>query len=208
MEKKEYKVEYPDTAKEGRRNPISIVILCGGESRRMGTSKACLKIRGISFAEFIAKKLSDADEILLSVRKQEDYPDICIPHIPDLFPGCGPLAGIHSAMIHSRNPLVFVVACDMPFLSWKTVEEMYSYYKEGSDAVIPVAEDGTRHTVCGLYHKKILPLLEQQLQSGNYRMRDVLDICKCIEVKEETFTDYEKVFQNINTPDEYREVIQ
>lgn len=191
-----------------RTYPISIAILSGGESSRMGMPKACLKIQGVTFAEYIAKKLSRWDEIMFSVRDVDDYPDIPIRHIPDIYPGCGPLAGIHSALIQSSNSLVFVVACDMPYVSQTTIDELLARYEEGADAVIPVAADGTRHSVCALYHKKLIPLLEQQLESGNYRVKDLLDICKYIEVKEETFTDYEKVFQNINTPDDYREVIQ
>ena len=188
--------------------PISIAILSGGESSRMGMPKACLNIEGVTFAEHIARKFGPSHEILFSVRNMEDYPDIPITHIPDFYPGCGPLAGIHSALTHSVNPLVFVVACDMPYVSHITLEELSARYQEGADAVIPVAADGTRHSVCALYHKKMIPLLEQQLESGNYRMKDVLDISKCIEVKEETFTDYERVFQNINTPEDYREAVQ
>ena len=132
--------------------PISIAILSGGESSRMGMPKACLKIHGVTFAEHIAKNLCPSDEIMFSVRNPEDYPDIPIRHIPDLYPGCGPLAGLHSALVHSRNPLVFVVACDMPYVSRTTLEELSAQYEEGADAVIPVASDGTRHSVCALYH--------------------------------------------------------
>ena len=116
--------------------------------------------------------------------------------------------GGFAILIQSSNSLVFVVACDMPYVSRTTIDELLARYEEGADAVIPVAADGTRHSVCALYHKKLIPLLEQQLESGNNRVKDLLDICKYIEVKEETLTDYEKVFQNINTPDDYREVIQ
>ena len=186
---------------------ISVAILSGGRSSRMGIPKASLKIRGSSFARHIADQMSDADEILFSVRKEEDFPDVPIRHIPDLYPGCGPMAGIHSALIHSSNPLVFIVACDMPCISRTVPETLADYYKEGVDAVIPVAADGTLYAVCGLYHKRMIPLLEEQLKTGNYRLRKVLEECRCIEVSENSFADHEKLFRNVNTPEDYREVI-
>ncbi len=187
---------------------ISVVILSGGRSSRMGSPKATLKIDGISFAEHLANELSDAGEILFSVRQEEDFPDVPIRHIADVYPGCGPLAGIHSALVHSSNPLVFVVACDMPFVSHTVVEELVGRYREGVDAVIPVAADGRGYSACGLYHKKMIPLLERQLESGNYRLGQLLDQCECIVVREDTFADDEKIFINVNTPEDYREVIR
>lgn len=186
---------------------ISVAVLSGGKSLRMGIPKASLKIRGSSFVQHIADQMSDADEILFSVRKEEDFPDVLIRHIPDLYPGCGPMAGIHSALIHSSNPLVFVVACDMPFISRTVPETLADYYNEGVDAVIPVASDGTFHAVCGLYHKRMIPILEKQLESGDYRLRKLLDKCRCIKVDENSFEDHEKMFRNVNTPEDYREVI-
>ena len=174
----------------------------------MGSPKASLKIAGISFAEHLANQFSAADEILFSVRKEEDFPDVPVPHIPDVYPGCGPLAGIHSALVHSSNSLVFVVACDMPFVNRTVAEELVGRYREGVDAVITVAPDGRGYTVCGLFHKRMIPLLESQLESGDFRLRRLLDKCKCIEVREDTFADHEKIFRNVNTPEDYREVIQ
>ena len=186
--------------------PISVVILSGGESSRMGVPKACLTIKGKTFVEQIASHMVPADEILLSVKKTEDFPQIPLIHIEDFFPGCGPMAGIHSALIHSRNPLVFVTACDYPFISWQTVEELYSYYQNGEDVVIPVNEYGRYQAVCGLYHRRILPVMEHMLQHGEFRLRNLLDCCRCVKVPEHAFTDHQNKFKNINTIEDYKEV--
>ena len=193
---------------------ISVVILSGGKSSRMGKPKARLKIRNQTFVEYLADHLSAADEILFSVRSFEEFPEIPLKHIPDFYPGCGPLAGIHSALIHSRNPWTFIVACDSPFVSWDTVKTLYSYRsvpssKEGTetyDAIIPIEEDGRLHATCGLYHKRMLPLIESLLEREAYRLRRALELGHTFYLPVNRFKDFEKIFCNINTMDDYKEV--
>ena len=215
---------------------ISVVILSGGQSSRMGRDKAMLQIEGMSFAEYIASSLKEADEILFSVRQEKDLPEIPLTHIADIYPGCGPLAGIHSGLKHSRNPWVFIVACDTPFVNWGMVEKMYAHAisddgscsadgdsgaggirrdmvttaggSEGipADAVIPVEDDGRFHAVCGLYHKNALNVLQEELEEGHYRVRDTLSRLRTIYIPVTAFPDYRRLFYNINTPDDYQKV--
>ena len=195
--------EYINSSKD---DPITVTILCGGDSTRMGKPKVNLKIGGLSFVEIITERLSQADEFLLSVRNKDDYPNIPIRHISDLHSGCGPMAGIYSALKESRNELVFMIACDMPFVTWDTVEKLYHAFREGSNAVFPVSADGKKYAVSGLYHKNILPALESMLASGEHRLQRVTDYCECVLVPVEEFDDYQNVFRNINTIEDYEEV--
>lgn len=192
--------------------PISVVILSGGNSTRMGSAKARLQIHGVTFVEYIAEKLSQADEILFSVKYEEDFPEIDLPHITDVYPGCGPLAGIHSALTHARNPWIFVLACDTPFVTWDTVEQMYSYTVQSSDknidAVVPRECDGRLHAVCSLYHKNMLPLLNTMLDAGVYRVKKALEDANSYFVPTEEFDNYQMVFRNVNTLEEYKEICQ
>ena len=187
---------------------VSASILSGGFSTRMGMPKAYLKIDQMNFVEHLAIQLSRADEILFSVRKKEDYPDIPLRHIEDIFPGCGPLAGIHSSLKASRNTLLFVTACDIPFVTWETVETLFSYYKEDVDVVLPVDSDGRHHMTCGLYHKKLIPVMEELLVSGCRRLSHILDVTHHVDVPVKVFPGQEQVFTNINTMEEYRRAVK
>lgn len=183
---------------------ISAVILSGGKSSRMGMPKAYLKIGGRYFADHLAMQLSPADEILFSVACEEDYPDIQLPHIGDIYPGAGPLAGIHSSLLAARNPLLFVTACDTPLISWETVKILLSRYREGADAVLPVDQEGRYQMTCGLYHRRLIPLLENMLKKGDLRLSHILGSCSHVDVPVSAFGRHEIVFANINSSEQYR----
>ncbi len=187
---------------------ISVVILSGGKSSRMGQDKARLSFHGQSFVDHIAEEMGQSDEILFSVKNESDFPEIELKHIEDQYPGCGPLAGIHSALKACRNPWLFVIACDTPFIRWKNVEELYSFTQgqKSSYAIIPKEEDGRLHVLCGLYHKNMLDRLDYLLSHGIYRVRQALDENHTLYIPVEEFTGYETSFKNINTMDEYMEV--
>lgn len=50
---------------------------------------------------------------------------------------------------------------------------MFSCLDGETDAVIMVTEDGREHPLCGVYTKHCLDHLEQCLEQGTYRMREM-----------------------------------
>jgi molybdopterin-guanine dinucleotide biosynthesis protein A len=91
------------------------VVLAGGESRRMGRDKALVEVGGEPLWRRQVGVLgrARATRVVIVRRRNQDaipYPDC----IFDVFPGCGPLAGIHAALELGGHPLVAVLAVDMP----------------------------------------------------------------------------------------------
>ncbi len=171
----------------------------------MGKDKARLTIGGRSFAEHIAQEMSQADEVLFSVKNKLDFPEIELLHIEDQYPGCGPLAGIHSALKVCKNPWLFVVACDTPFVKWENVQELYSKRQKGCYAIVPRDSDGRLHVLCALYHKDIFERLDRLLSQGIYKVRAALEENHTIYIPVEEFSGYETSFKNINTMKDYLE---
>lgn len=83
---------------------VSVAILAGGQSSRMGQDKAQLQLNGRSF---LAQIRATARALGLPVR--------VIRH--DRIKQCGPLGGIYTALISSRADAELFLACDMPFVS-------------------------------------------------------------------------------------------
>lgn len=186
--------------------PISAAILCGGQSRRMGTDKARLTWNGQDFLDRITESLSPADEILLSVAQPDQFAEKTPPKVVDLFPECGPLSGLYSSLIACKNALLFAVSCDMPLVDFSTVLLLLSHLEERDDAVVPIDGNGRIQPLCALYRKRTAPIFLQQLQRRDYRIRSVFS---------EFSTKYvplsppqDRVFQNLNTPQDYRCFLQ
>ncbi len=76
------------------------------------------------------------------------------------------------------------------------------------DAVVPVTPDGKEHPLCAIYAKSCLPVLEKQLESGNYRVRDALADLSVLYVKASELTAGEKKLTNMNNQASYRKAVQ
>src|SRR5262252_10584810 len=69
--------------------------------------------------------------------------------VADAVPGCGPLGGLHAALAAAKGEAVFVVACDMPYVSAAFVEYLFSLTTEGA-IVVPQTDRGY-HPLCAVY---------------------------------------------------------
>jgi len=83
------------------------------------------------------------------------------------------LTGIISALRNARQPWVFVMACDMPTPCPKLIDGLCATALAGDPAVrlwVP-SVDGVVHPLHAVYHRDLLPLLEQRLSDGNLRLQ-------------------------------------
>lgn len=186
---------------------VSAVILCGGESRRMGQDKAKLQVGKYTFLEQIVRNNimdNGPDEMFLSVRRKNDYSEIKVTHIEDLEQNKGPLMGIYSAMCVASYEKIWVTSCDMPFIDWQVAEELAVYFEDGIDAVIPVDRTGKKYVLCAWYRKSTLEILKEQLESGDLKVKHLLGRLRVCYVAVEGLSDGRHKFQNINTREEYQ----
>ena len=74
------------------------VILAGGRSSRMGRCKALLELDGETLISRLAGELSAFDELLISSNDEALAAGLPGRVVRDVFPGCGPLAGLHESL--------------------------------------------------------------------------------------------------------------
>ena len=82
----------------------ALVILCGGNSTRMGTDKALLPFGDTCLIEYLVRKFQPYfSRIYLSVKIKGDYSHLKLPvtEIPDIYPNQGPMSGIFYVCRHS-----------------------------------------------------------------------------------------------------------
>ena len=177
----------------------------------MGQDKALMSITpdGPSIVETVAQKVSVvANEILLVGTNASHYSFLDLPLVPDAFPGTGPLGGIHSALAASGSPYVLVVACDMPFLSVSLLKYLVSIPRD-YDLLVPVLD--RPQPLHAIYSRACLPLLEQDLLAGKYRVTGWFENANVRTVGRTSIERFDPQFHsffNMNTPEEYERARQ
>ncbi len=186
---------------------LTLVIQAGGESRRMGRDKALVPFLGRPLIERVIRRQAPlADEIIVTTNRPDQYQFLGLPLVSDLLPGRGALGGLYTAISAASQPVVAVVACDMPFASLPLlVYQKNVLESEQVDVVIPKPESGYEplHT---LYRRDTcLPAIKSAIDADLWKV-----ISWFPQVKVRDLSDAEiracdpdgRAFMNVNTPDE------
>lgn len=184
---------------------IGFLILCGGKSSRMKQCKALLDVGGRTMLDIVKDAGKGFDERILSVN------DPLIPtpegylRCTDLYPGNGPMAGLHAALSMTACDALVSAPCDAPFYSEALAKYLAGAYEEQLDAVILVDSTDRAQPLMGVYSKRIVPALEEGILSGRCKLMRLLDglSTKVIRLPEDMD---ERVFRNVNTPEEYAQL--
>ena len=189
---------------------LSLVIQAGGESHRMGRDKALIPFLGRTLIERVLGRISEmADEVLVTTNKPESYAFLGLRLVPDVIPGRGALGGLYTALSAARQPLVAVVACDMPFVSL----ELLAYERDllnqgGYDAVIPRTEGGTEPFHAVYQREACLPQVEVAIKADKWRVDAWYAKANVRLLSPEETRPYDPqglAFWNVNTPEELSE---
>lgn len=181
---------------------IAGCILAGGQSRRMsGKRKEFLTYRGKCFLDWIRGNLKGFPRIYLSVEDPSFYSQEKGTVVGDYYPGTGPMGGIASVLRRCREEALFVIPCDMIFLSEAAVLEMKRAYEDtGRPVLFDGNEKGNIYPLPGVYTKTMLPMMEHCIQAGDYRLRSLWEKEEYVTVRRPG----EEEMRNINGIEEYR----
>lgn len=181
------------------------IVLAGGQSSRMGSSKALLSLEGKPVIQWVIDALSAVcQEVIIAANDKETYRSFGCRVVEDLFPGGGPLAGIHAGLSTSASRYNFFAACDMPLLQREIVRYMFSQ-AEGHDAVIPVSGPHVE-PLHAIYSKSCLTAVEELLTAKRKKVTAFLPQVKVNYLQEEVLNRHGRAFYsffNINTPQDW-----
>lgn len=176
------------------------IVLAGGRSRRMGTDKSMLPIKGQPMIGHICQQLRGTfARVLVSANNGEKFSFLGFDVVPDRLPDQGPLMAIASALESSRSELNLVVGCDIPRIRLPVVRRMLAE-AEGADAVIPVTKDGKEQPLFAVYRRSARRPMNDALESGGRRIRAIYNSCRVRFLA----LDDEDWFTNLNTMADYQ----
>ena len=183
------------------RDEFTALILCGGRSSRMGRDKTLLPAgSGTFLSRAVAFWQPLCCAVLLASGSDSHFDETpgAVPQLPDRYPGCGPLAGLHAGLCAAQTPYLLISAVDMPFLTADAVLPLMQGV-QGHDACVYL-KDGRPEPLLGAYRcAGCLPVTESLLDAGQLRMAALLQKLDTVYLQ----TDTPEVFSNINTPDAY-----
>lgn len=198
------------------RPKVTVVIQAGGESRRMGRSKATVPFAGQPLITRLVRRLSPvADELLITTNEPENLgflDELDVPVRPrlvrDEYDFRGALPGLCTALANAQNPLVAIVACDMIFASpCLVVAEAIDMAKTGADVVIPVNQHGFEPFHAIYRRDTCLPAILRAINRGEKRAQSFFDdeAVTVLEFSQQRVLEVEPrggCFINANTPEE------
>jgi molybdopterin-guanine dinucleotide biosynthesis protein A len=181
---------------------LSVAIMAGGRSSRMGQDKSFVPFEGRPMIETITERVTGlGDELFIVTNNPDDYAHLELPLFSDVFPDHGSLGGIYTAVHHARHPHTLIVACDMPWLNRPFLEYMISL-KETADIIVPRWNDFPE-PLHAIYHKVCLPPIEANLRARRLKIIRFYDIVSVRYVEPEEIKQFDsdgRSFANINTP--------
>ncbi len=178
------------------------VVLCGGQSRRMGRDKADVKLAGRSLLDRALDIVHPLfAEVFIGGRTPRAGVDCA--QVWDA-PGVeGPIAGVAAALARSETPWLFVLACDMPFVSRALIDRL-ARARDGRQAVAPVWR-GVPQPLVAFYSRDALAVVERCIEQRAFSMMGLLDdLDACLLPESEWSRGTEHELMDIDTPDALR----
>jgi molybdenum cofactor guanylyltransferase len=185
------------------------IVLCGGQSRRMGRSKAWLPLGEETFLQRVARIVGDVVQptVVVAAAGQE------LPPLPtsilaarDSQPGRGPLQGLLAGLdrLGGAVDAVYVSSCDAPLLRPAFVRRMIDLL---SDFDIAVPEtDGLPHPLAGVYRIAVQEGVRDLLDAERLRPVFLFERYRTRFVPADELRTVDEdlaSLRNVNTPEEY-----
>jgi len=196
---------------------LTVVVLAGGRSRRMGRDKALLPVGNERLLERVVRRVAQAGPVLVVTRRAEDYPFLTVPRVPDRYPDRGPLAGLYTGFSAARTPLVATVATDMPFASPRLLRYLADYLLAHPEVDVALPVDA--HDIQPLhavYRRELArDAFARALQGPRGAIRDAFAHLRVARLPAEQLRaalgpecQPARAFWNVNTPEAYHALLR
>jgi molybdopterin-guanine dinucleotide biosynthesis protein A len=188
---------------------MTCAILAEGLSRRMGKDKATLDFGDGCFIEDVYRLAKTVfDNVIIVSSYYCSIKGVDVPVVGDVLSIKGSMVGIVSSLIRGETPQVFVLACDMPFVSEGSIRAVVESW-EGEDIVVPKIDRGFE-PLHALYRRSCTSHLLNFIQQCKLRISNLFPYVtvKMVENHPVFVTDGCSAFLKVNNELELRKAEQ
>ena len=184
---------------------ISLLVIAGGRSSRMGEDKRWLELEGVSMLEWLLRKAQrqpfrkrylcvEAASAQLQRLAQQYELELLV----DETAGSGPMEGLRHGLTAMPTTYALVVSCDMPLYTFPVMMPLLAA-ADGELAIVAQAA-GRQQPLASLYHRALAGSLTEALRQGQRKLGQVLEAVPRQTVELEPA----EAFFNVNTPADLR----
>ena len=177
---------------------IPFAILTGGKSQRFGNNKLNYSINGKKLLQYVIDSLPIENPIYTI-----GYPYLngTIP-LKDIIPNIGPIGGIYSALKLIDSEKIFILAGDLPLISYPLIDYMVkiSNILPFYDVYVPI-NNGFYEPLFAIYSQKVLPMITQQITENKYKISTLFAKVNLFKIDEKHWRIYDPngySFINVN----------
>ena len=187
-----------------RRHQYSLLLLAGGKSARMGTSKAELLYEGKTFLQHMLDKAHAVgiEQCYISgyTSRQED-----VQTVWDIYPDRGPLSGIHATMQTMTTPYCLVLPVDAPKLPVEILEGLLHRHGQLGNEKVLIWEHGIRQEpLIAIYPTAMAGTIEDLIRNHAAPVFRAIDTWGFESFRMEM---QQEQILNINTPELYKKLL-
>ncbi|OFW61512.1 MAG: molybdopterin-guanine dinucleotide biosynthesis protein B, partial [Actinobacteria bacterium RBG_16_64_13] len=182
---------------------VSLALLAGGQSTRMGEDKAFAPFDGGTLLEWMRDRFAALfSNVFVVAREPSRFHGLGLPVVIDAFAEGGSAVGVYTAVLAAPTERVICLACDMPFVTPRFLRTLAERSK-GFDVFVPRHGDYLQ-PLCAVYGKGTLDAYGEFIRSGRRRIFDIYPDLDTgyLEMDDGSHGDPEGLFMNVNTPAE------
>ena len=197
-------------------NIKSCIILCGGQSRRMGQDKGSMIIQKKPMIKHILSTLNhEINEAVIVLNDKnridkynqfinpEDY-DYRIKFVEDKIKNKGPMPGIMTGLENISSQYSLILPCDSPYVTKKYIKTIFNEITEGYQAIVPYHDNEnklkTSEPLHSIYNKNIISEIEKLISEDTLHIKGLIEKITTKFVLIDNKKILKKEFRNLNRP--------
>jgi molybdenum cofactor guanylyltransferase len=204
---------------ENSKQRIGAYVLAGGGSTRFGRDKALVefagkpmlaRMLGLVDCAVSGERLAGSALVIGSAEKYDTVWTLCVD---DRWPGEGPLGGIVTALLHTRETKPecmwnLIVSCDMPFLTEDWLRFLVERAaKSDARVVLPHSAQGPE-PLCACWRTDCVETLRSAFERGVRKVTEGISLLNAEVLDERDWKRFDssgRLFWNMNTAADYEE---
>ena len=196
------------------------IILCGGQSRRMGRDKGSLIIKDKPMIKYILSTLNnEIDEAIIILNDSEridrykefinpdDY-SYNVKFIEDKIKNKGPISGILTGLENISSQYAIVFPCDSPNIRKNTIRTLFNEITDDYQAIVPYHNPEnklkTSEPLHSIYNKNIIPIINDLILKDSLHIKGIIEKIETKFVLIDNKKILKKEFENLNRPEDLK----